>query len=182
MENDLQMSSGGGAWVAAMRTPAITPEHFVIAEIQEGLRAVSWRADSVKPYSARLVGPEVLVGLSHLGPSTSAGFDWSLLHRMFREHVLDGEGRAMDGRGWQTTSASPRDPTDRANWRALVEAGGPPWLGKGYGNATSKTHRVCAFGARFQLGPTLTLGQIDAELHLVQDLVLRMAGPLRNTE
>jgi hypothetical protein len=177
IESDLQISSGGGAWVAAMRAPATTPEHFVIAEIQEGLPAVSWRFDPARTYWARLVGPVVLVGLSQLGPSTSAGFDWSLLHRLFREYVLDGDGRATDGRRWQTTAASPRDPTDRANWRALVEAGGPPWLGKGYGNATAKTHGVCAFGGRFQLGPTLTLGQIDAELERVQDLVLRMAGP-----
>jgi hypothetical protein len=41
---------------------------------------------------------------------------------------------------------------------------------------------VCAFGARFQLGPTLTLGQIDDELERVQDLVLKMTRPLRNTD
>ncbi len=41
--------------------------------------------------------------------------------------------------------------------------------------ATAKTHGVCAFGARFQLAPSLTLDEIDTELTSLQALVMEMA-------
>ncbi len=52
----------------------------------------------------------------------------------------------------------------------MVSAGAPGWIGKGYGMATARTHAVCAFGARIQLDPRITLGQIDAELQDLQTL------------
>ena len=82
----------------------------------------------------------VLVGLSQHGVSTSAGFDWPLLHRLFAERIVDSSGRIIDGRHWQTTPANPRDPIDRANWKDMVAGGAPKWLGKGYGMATARTH------------------------------------------
>jgi len=41
--------------------------------------------------------------------------------------------------------------------------------------ATAKTHAVCAFGARIELDPRSTLGQIDAELQDLQKLIIDMA-------
>lgn len=82
----------------------------------------------------------------------------------------------LDGRPWQTTTARLRDEGDRANWRDALSAGAPRWLGKGYGMATARTHRVCAFGARLQIEPTLTLDEIDTELQRLEDLVMDMAG------
>jgi hypothetical protein len=176
IEHELAMSSGGGAWVVAMRAPAQATDHRVIAEVQEGLLAQAWRPDPDQPYSLRVKGPVVLVGLAQVGPATSSSFDWSLLHRIFRQHVYDDGGMPFDDRPWHTTAASIRDPEDRANWQEVVGAGAPRWLGKGYGMATARTHHVCAFGARLGLPPTLTLDDIDAEVQKLQSLVTDMAG------
>lgn len=147
----------------------------MIAEIQEGLPAQAWRVDPARPYRDRLPGPVVLVGLSQSGVTTSADFDWDLLNRLFRDRIIDQAGVAIDDRPWQLTSANPRDMTDRTNWQAMVSAGAPRWIGKGYGMATARTHAVCAFGARIQLDPHSTLGQIDAELQDLQTLIIDMA-------
>lgn len=176
LEHDLEPSSGGGAWVASMRVPSPFPRHKVIAEIQEGLPTQAWRVDPARLYRDRLPGPVVLVGLSQSGVTTSADFDWDLLHRLFRNRIIDQAGVAIDDRSWQLTSANPRDATDRTNWQAMVSAGAPRWIGKGYGMATARTHAVCAFGARIQLDPRRTLGQIDAELQDLQTLIIDMAG------
>lgn len=176
LEHDLELSSGGGAWVAAMRANSATPGHRVIAEIQEGLPAQAWRPDPEHPYRSRLAGPVVLVGLSQDGVDTSPGFDWRLLHRLFVGRVIDPSGNVVYGRLWQITSANPRDVTDWANWMAMVEARAPGWLGKGYGMATARTRHVCAFGARLQIPPDRTLGEIDVEMRRLQPLILDMAA------
>ena len=175
IDHELAISSGGGAWVAAMRTRASVDQHWVIAEVQEGLAAQEWRPDPDSPYSARVKGPVVLVGLAQIGPATSASFDWAALHRLLRGRVYDEIGAALDARPWQTTAASLRDAGDRANWQALVTAGAPRWLGKGYGMATARVHNVCAFGVRLQLAPSLRLHEIDAELQGLHDLVIEVA-------
>jgi hypothetical protein len=179
LEHDLELSSGGGAWVAAMRAPSASGGHRVIAEIQEGMPAQSWRLDPARPYRSRLAGPVVLVGLSQHDTDTSAGFDWSLLHQLFVDRVVDRSGQVIDDRAWHTTAASPRDPVDRAGWQRMVDAGAPRWLGKGYGMATARTHGVCAFGARIQIAPSRTLGEIDMELQKLQSLVVEMAAQQR---
>lgn len=177
LDHDLGLSSGGGAWVADMSATAESPGHRVTAEIQEGLSAQAWRADPDRPYSSRLVGPVVLVGLRQDGVSTSAGFDWPLLWRMFQDRVVDKRGNATDGRAWQVTAASPRDQVDRQGWQSIVDAGAPKWLGKGWGMAVARSrHQACAFGARFVIRPTSTLGEIDAELQNLQGLIAEMAG------
>lgn len=178
IDHYLSMSSGGGAWATTMRTPAASPDHWALAELQEGLAAQDWRLDAARPYRSRLVGPVVLVGLSHDGESTSAGFDWLLLARLFRDRIVDGSGHIIDGRPWQTTSANPKNVTDRANWVAMVAAGAPRWLGKGYGMATALTHQVCAFGARIQFPPSSTLGQVDADLRDLQSLIVELGRDL----
>ena len=96
---------------------------------------------------------------------------------MFAAHVLDPTGKkARDGRAWQTTSARPNHPTDRKNWQSIVEAGAPPWLGKGWGmRVASGPSRECMFGARIELPPTATLHQIDLELRSLQTLVQDLA-------
>ena len=176
IDHDLAMSSGGGAWVAAMRTRAPVDDHWVIAEVQEGMAAQEWGPDPDSPFSARVRGPAVLVGLAQIGPVTSASFDWGLLHRLLRGRVYADNGTVLDGRPWQTSTARLRDPADRANWQRVVSAGAPHWLGKGYGMATARSHGVCAFGARLQLAPSLTLDEIDTELTMLQALVIEMAA------
>jgi hypothetical protein len=41
----------------------------------------------------------VLLGLRQDEVTTSADFDWKLLHRLYAEHVLDDHGAPQDDRG-----------------------------------------------------------------------------------
>jgi hypothetical protein len=125
LEHDIVASSGGGNWAARMWASCSAPGHFVTAEVQEGLTAYEWRPDPDRPYRERLPGPVVLLGLRQEDVTTSADFDWSLLHRMFTEHVIDEAGAPLDGRAWHVTAARPSDPIDREKWQAMVEAGDP---------------------------------------------------------
>ncbi len=172
MEHDLTMSSGGGAWVAAMRTP-VTSDHWLFAEVQEGMPAQEW-APNDRPYAARVRGPVILAGLTQRGPRTSESFDWRLLHQLFKGRVYDQQGAPLGP--WQQTRARLRDSNDRAGWEQIIAAGAPPWLGKGYGMATARTHGFCAFGVRKQLSPSLTLGQVDDEMRAMHALLVSMSG------
>jgi hypothetical protein len=89
LEHDIVPSSGGGNWAARMWASCSAEGHFVTAEVQEGLTAYEWRPDPDRPYRDRLPGPVVLLGLRQEDVTTSADFDWSLLHRMFAAHVID---------------------------------------------------------------------------------------------
>jgi len=178
LPHDIGQSSGGGNWAVqiwARAASATTPGHFVTAEIQEGLTAYEFRADPDRPYRERVLGPVVLLGLRQDDVTTSADFDWSLLHELFAEHVLDAAGAPRDDRDWHLTASRPNDPTDRANRQAIVEAGAPKWLGKGWGMKVAQSTQSCLFGARFQLPPGSTLGEIDAELRTLQPLIQEMA-------
>ena len=89
--------------------------------------------------------------------------------------MLDAAGAPRDDRDWHLTASRPNDPTDRANRQAIVEAGAPKWLGKGWGMKVAQSTQSCLFGARFQLPPGSTLGKIDAELRTLQPLIQEMA-------
>lgn len=176
LDHELDPSSGGGSWAARMWAPASTPEHFVTAEIQEGMTAFEWRPDP-DHYRQRLKGPVVLLGVRQDNVSTSADFDWSLLHRLFAKHILDSDGRPQPGVKWQTTPAGPRDPIDKANWQSTVAAGAPTWLGKGLGMSVAQSVHSCLFGARLTIAPGRTLGEIDTEIARLGPLIVRMAMP-----
>lgn len=174
--HDMDPSSGGGSWAVRMWTPSRATGHVVAAELQEGMTAYEWKRDPDKPYRDRLRGPVVLLGLRQDDVHTSAAFNWAHLHEMFKEHVLDAEGSAWVKGTWQTTSARPRDPVDQAHWKAIVEAGAPPWLGKGWGMRVAKSVQSCMFGARFELPRTSTLGQVNEELQRLEHTIVRMGA------
>ncbi|MFY1577402.1 hypothetical protein ACN26Z_21135 [Verrucosispora sp. WMMD703] len=54
-------------------------------------------------------------------------------------------------------------------------AGTPPYLGIGFGEAQAKIDGVCMFGARVQLPPTITLGELTQELSNLCGLIDDMA-------
>lgn len=176
LEHDLDPSSGGGNWAVRMWAPASKPDHVVTAEIQEGMTAYEWKPDPVRPYSQRLKGPVVLLGLRQDFVTTSAGFDWALLHKLFKEQILDETGSPHPGYAWQTTAARPSDPTDKEKWKAIVDAGAPAWLGKGWGMKVAQGTHSCLFGARLAIPPNSTLGQVEKELVRIEALVARMAS------
>lgn len=110
-------SSGGGNWAVRVWGDAPSPQHLVTIELQEGLTAYEWKPNPERPYRDRLPGPVVLLGLRQEPVTTSADFDWPLLHRMFRDHLIDEQGTPRDGRAWQTTPARPTHPVDKQNWQ-----------------------------------------------------------------
>ena len=57
LDHDLVLSSGGGNWAVRMWASASTPQHFVTAEIQEGMTAYEWKPDPGRPYRHRLIRP-----------------------------------------------------------------------------------------------------------------------------
>lgn len=111
-------------------TSSRAPGHLVTAELQEGMTAFEWKPDPNRPYRERLRGPVVLLGLRQDDVDTSADFNWAHLHSMFVDHLLDQDGTPRDDRAWHVTAARPGDPVDRANWKAIVSAGAPRWLGR----------------------------------------------------
>ena len=174
LPHDIEPSSGGGTWAVRIWTPSRVAGHLVTAELQEGMTAFEWKPDPTRPYCERLRGPVVLLGLRQDDVDTSTNFAWGELHRLFREHVLDDDGTARDDRAWHLTAARPGDAVDRANWEAIVAAGAPRWLGKGWGMKVAKSAQSCLFGARFQIPPDSTLGNIDAELRRLEPVIARM--------
>ncbi len=176
IEHHLAASSGGGSWVARISAPAGASGHSLTAELQEGMTAYEWKPDADRPYRGRLLGPVVLLGLRQDFVTTSANFDWRLLHRLFTEHVLDEKGEPREDREWHRTAARPTDPIDKANWQSIVASGAPKWLGKGFGMKVAKSAQSCLFGARYQLQPDITLGELDAELRNLETLLRSMTG------
>jgi hypothetical protein len=94
---------------------------------------ITLRWDPKRPYRARFRGPVVLLGLRQDEVTTSADFDWKLLHRPLRRAGTRRSRAPQDDRVWQTTPPRPTDAIDRANWQSIVAAGAPRWLGKGWG-------------------------------------------------
>lgn len=176
LEHDMVPSSGGGNWAVRMWDDAPAAGHFVTAELQEGLTAYEWKPNPDHRYRDRLPGPVVLLGLRQEGTTTSADFDWRLLHRMFEAQIVGDDGVPRDGRRWQTTPARPSHPVDSQNWQAILAAGAPKWLGKGWGMKVARSTGSCLFGARYGLPPTSTLGEVETELRELQPLLSVMSG------
>lgn len=174
LDHDLVQSSGGGNWAVRIWCQATSPNHFLTVELQEGLTAYEWKPNPERPYRERLPGPVLLLGLRQEPVDTSADFDWALLRRVFATHVVDAEGAPRDDRNWQLTPARPTDAVDKQNWRDMVTAGAPRWLGKGWGMKVAKGTGACLFGARYGLSPTSTLGEIDEELRKIALVVVEM--------
>jgi hypothetical protein len=173
VDHDMTPASGGGNWAIRLWSRAAdASDHLVTAEFQEGMTAYEWRPRDT-PYRERLQGPVVIIGLRQDGVTTSADFDWDLLHKMFTDFVL--EDAAMQHWDWQRTSANPRHAIDKQNWQAMVAAGAPRWLGKGWGMKVARDLGSCLFGARIQLPPTKTLGELERSLHDIERTVQRMA-------
>lgn len=177
LEKDIVQSSGGGIWVLRFWADTAVSNLRVKVEVQKGMTAYEWRPDAAVPCRDRLKAPAPVVSLRLSDVDTSESFNWNLLRLVFAENVLGANGDPLPDWPWQLTPANPRHPVDRAAWNAMVAAGGPKWLGKGFGMAVAtKAYRECLFGARMQFPPTLTLGEIRDELLRLEPLVLAMSA------
>jgi hypothetical protein len=77
---------------------------------------------------------------------------------------------------WVRRSARPRAEHDRQGWQRMVAAGGPRFLGVGFGDRQARRFGECMFGARFQLPADVTLERVVAELESTVPLMLQMAA------
>lgn len=175
--SDLIPASSGGTWVLRMWRDSPVRKHVVTAEVQEGLPSAAWKRDPDMEFADRLRGPSVLVGLKQEPVKTSAGFDWDYLRRTFAGRVFDPSSlELIDGRAWSNNSAAPRHVTDKRGHQAMVaDNKAPRWLGQGYGMSNAKAHGACVFGARFTLGPDLSMDQVLDELSRTCKLLEEMA-------
>lgn len=114
------------------------------------------------------LGPSVRVGLRQDGVTSSAEFDWDYLLSVWAPHA---RRRADD---WVPASPRPKG-HDKANWQAMLAKGGPKYLGIGFGEAQTRISRSCMFGARFQLAPSITLGELVTTWRRPAELLLQMA-------
>jgi hypothetical protein len=135
------------------------------AEVEErmGVRSIPKYASASKPP----VGPSAWVGLLRSGVTTSAGFDWAYLAKLWREVM---EHHRSD---WVTNRAQPRG-IDKDLHAAMVAAGGPRHLGVGFGDAQTRITGECMFGARIQFPGDVTLGDLTRELESLGQLLLKM--------
>lgn len=169
VDYDLVSSAAGVSWVARMFTPAARPGYSLLAEAEENLPVRNY--PKYAGHGPAIRGPSVKVCLRQDDVTTSAGFDWGYLLALWPTmHAARND--------WVTNTARPKASHDRAGWESLVQAGGPRFLGVGYGEAQAKISGECMFGARFQLPPNVTLDQTVQALD--QD---RRTGPgsLRNS-
>ncbi|MGY2079891.1 PD-(D/E)XK nuclease family protein [Modestobacter sp. SYSU DS0657] len=165
--HDLVGSSAGVSWVTRMYLPAAADGYWIYVEAEENLPVRDFPAlagRGVEP-----LGPSVKVTLQQAGVRTSAGFNWDYLLAMWPT-------MAAARSDWVQATARPKAAHDRANWKEMVNQGGPRYLGIGFGDAQAKAHGSCMFGARFQLPPDVTLGQVAESLTATTDLMVDMAA------
>jgi hypothetical protein len=157
IEHELRESSAGVSWLDHLYLPAAREGYRVIADVEERLGVRDFPKYAGK---TPVVGPSVFVGLQQTGVTTSAGYDWDYLLALWPT-------MSASGRDWVTNSAAPRG-HDREGHKAIVAKGAPRYLGIGFGEGQIKYTNTCAFGARFQLLPHITLqGVVDTLQGLV---------------
>lgn len=167
VDHDLVTSAAGVSSVARLFRPAARSGYSILAEAEENLPVRDY--PKYAGHGPAVRGPSVKVCLRQDDVSTSAGFDWTYLLSLWPT-------MAAARNDWVTNTARPKAPHDRAGWETLVQAGGPRFLGVGYGEAQAKISRECMFGARFQLPPDVTLDEVVQALDETAGLVLALAA------
>lgn len=166
VDHDLVESTAGVSWIARLYASSPVPGYMIMVEIEENLPVRDYpkyvTADAPRPR-----GPSAKVCLRQEGVTTSAGFDWDYLLRLWpvmRQARSD----------WVRNAARPKAAHDREGHARIVGAGAPPFLGIGFGEAQTKINCFCMFGARIQFPADITLADLAAEMavlgNLTQDL------------
>jgi hypothetical protein len=171
VEHDLTPSSAGVSWVASLHAQTPVPGYritlSVMTQVEEYLPVRDWprhyTAEGFQP-----LGPSAKVCLYQAGVTTSAGFDWDYLLRLWP--VMD-----QARRDWVRQSPRPKAPHDREGYQKIVAAGAPPFLGIGFGEAQTKINQFCMFGARIQWPAGSTLAGIRTEVAALAELTLNLA-------
>lgn len=165
---DLVSSAAGQSWVARVMRPASVPGYRVQAEIEERLAARGFPKFATDSGPLPL-GPKVTVALLQSDVDTSSGFDWDYLLAIWTEVMSTFRA------DWSTTPARPKAEHDRVAHQRMVELGGSPHLGAGFGDRQTRINRECMFGARIQLPAHITLRHLAEEMNDLARLVHLMA-------
>lgn len=172
LEADVVPSSQGKHWVARLYRDAAKPGYQAVLDVQERLSSFALKWDATADL---LLGPVALIALKQRDVTTSEGFDWEYLARMWP--LMEASPvAALGGLGtWVETSAARKAPHDKAGYQAMVAAGAPKFLGKGYGEAQTKITGECMFGAFLRFDRGITLGELRDALLRLGDLLNEMA-------
>jgi hypothetical protein len=157
----------GVSWIVRLRAATPAAGYAIVVEIEENL--------SVRDYPRYFTsegrmprGPSAKVCLRQDGITTSAGFDWDYLLRLW---PLMEQARS----DWVTNAAQPKAAHDRQGHARIITAGAPAFLGIGFGEAQAKSDGFCMFGARAQFPADITLAELSAEVTRLGDLTLDLA-------
>lgn len=169
VDYDLVESSAGVSWVLRQMADTPAPGYQIVAEVEENLPVRDYPKYHSLDNRAQPRGPSAKVVLMQSDVTTSAGFNW--------EHLLALWPTMSAARqDWVSNAARPRAAHDREGHRRIVEAGAPPYVGIGFGEAQAKINHACMFGARVQFPPHITLQEMIVELRALGDLVQRLAS------
>ncbi|MFD6730239.1 hypothetical protein [Micromonospora aurantiaca (nom. illeg.)] len=167
IRHDLVSSSAGVSWVARLYTEAAEKDYRILVEVEENLPVRDFpKYAGEGPRQPR--GPSIKVCLQQRNITTSACYNWRYLAAMW---PLMDTARS----DWVTNPARPRAAHDRAGHQQIVAAGMPRYVGIGFGEAQAKIDGACMFGARVQLPPTITLGDLAQEVSSLYGLVSDLA-------
>jgi hypothetical protein len=155
VEFDLISSSAGqdAAWIVKLRAQTPAAGYAIVVELEENLSVRDYpkhfTADGRQPR-----GPSAKICLCQEGVTTSAGFDWDYLLRLWpvMKHARS---------DWVGNPAQPKAAHDRQGHQHLIAAGAPPYLGIGFGEAQAKLGGFCMFGARIQFPADITLARLN---------------------
>jgi hypothetical protein len=167
VEHDLVSSAAGVSWVARLYAETPVPGYWVMTEVEENLPVRDYPpfagADGRGPR-----GPSAKVCLYQYGVTTSAGFDWEYLLRLwpFMEQARS---------DWVRHAARPKAAHDREGHERIVAAGAPRFLGIGFGDAQTRINKACMFGARIQFPPGITLTQLSSEFAKLGELTFQLS-------
>jgi hypothetical protein len=169
IECDLVSSDAGqdAAWIVKLRAETPAVGYAIVVELEENLSVRDYpkyfAADGRQPR-----GPTAKICLCQEGITTSAGFDWDYLLRLW---PVMKQARS----DWVRNPAQPKAAHDRGGHKQIIAAGAPPYLGIGFGEAQAKRSGFCMFGARIQFPADITLAGLSAEVGKLSDLTLDLA-------
>jgi hypothetical protein len=167
VSHELHPSSAGTSWIEYLAAETPVPGYRILAEIEETLAVrcyPKWAGPEVAP--AR--GPSARVMLQQVGITTSAGFDWDYLLRLWplmSSHCPD----------WVTNKPRSKALHDRQGILRIRQQGGPDHLGIGFGEGQARINQTCMFGARLKYPATITLGELVSKVQDLSHLVAEMS-------
>ena len=157
----------GVGWIVRLRAATPAAGYAIMVEVEEYLSVRDYpkyfTSEGLKPR-----GPTAKVCLYQEGITTSAGFDWDHLLRLWP--VME-QARS----DWVTNAAQPKAAHDREGYARLIAAGAPPFLGIGFGEAQAKSDGFCMFGARVQFPASISLAELSTEVTRLSELALNLA-------